>query len=150
MVYHNKVKTPATQCHLMFLRHRSGCFSIGKFGMRLSRSYLKNWQQKLLKEKYGICMHGKYMHGNWKRGKNALRRIFMVKMFHTTCITIQRQCQVLTLYTKTVKTTIYWYMLKSLNTLMQKASEVGCWVIQIIWIIWGVKGNMNRKKTFVS
>ena len=33
------------QCHLMFLRQQSRCFSIETCGMRLSNSYLQNWQQ---------------------------------------------------------------------------------------------------------
>ena len=35
-------KTLPIQCHLMFLRLMSGCLSIKRFGMRLSRSCLKN------------------------------------------------------------------------------------------------------------
>ena len=54
---------------------------------------------------------GKYMHGKLKTRKNVLRRIFMVKMFDTVCIAIQRQCLRLTLYTTKVKTTICSYML---------------------------------------
>ena len=30
------------QCHLIFLRKHNGCFSIEKFEMRLSHSYLRN------------------------------------------------------------------------------------------------------------
>ena len=33
--------------YTMFLRQRSGCLNIRIFGMRLSHSYLKNWQQDL-------------------------------------------------------------------------------------------------------
>ena len=35
---------------------------------------------------------GKYMHGKLKTWKELLRRIFMVKMFHTTFIGMQRHC----------------------------------------------------------
>ena len=42
MVYHNKARTPTTQCHLMLRIYRSGCFSIEIFGMMLIRSCLKN------------------------------------------------------------------------------------------------------------
>lgn len=42
----------------------------------------------------------------------------MVKIFHTTCIAMQQQCEQLsvqtaTQYTNKVKTTIAWYILKS-------------------------------------
>ena len=37
MARHNTTRTPPTQCNLMFLRHRSGCFGIETYGMRLSR-----------------------------------------------------------------------------------------------------------------
>ena len=46
------IKTPknifnygVSQCHLMFLRRQNGCFCIEIFRIRLSHSYLKNWQQ---------------------------------------------------------------------------------------------------------
>ena len=46
MACHNTIKTLPIQCHLMFLRQRSGCLNIKRFGMRLSHSYLKKWRQK--------------------------------------------------------------------------------------------------------
>ena len=42
MACRNTTRTLPIQCHLMFLRHWSGCFSIERFRMRLSHSYLKN------------------------------------------------------------------------------------------------------------
>ena len=45
MVCHNTIETQPIQCHLMFLRQRSGCLNIRRFEMRLSQSYLKNWLQ---------------------------------------------------------------------------------------------------------
>ena len=45
MACHNTVKALPIQCHSVSLRHQNGCFSIETFGMRLSHSYLKNWQQ---------------------------------------------------------------------------------------------------------
>ena len=41
MACHNVTRIQPAQCHLMFLGHLSGCFSIETFGMRLSCSYLK-------------------------------------------------------------------------------------------------------------
>ena len=46
MVCHNTTKTLPTQYHLMFLKQRSECLIIKRFGMRLNPSYLKNWPQK--------------------------------------------------------------------------------------------------------
>ena len=43
MACHSTIKTRPIQCHLMFLRQRSGCLSIKRFGMMLSYSYLKIW-----------------------------------------------------------------------------------------------------------
>ena len=45
MACHNRTKTLPIQCYLLFLKQRSGCLSIKGFGMKLSHSYLKNWQQ---------------------------------------------------------------------------------------------------------
>ena len=49
-----------------------GCFTIETFETRWKRSYLRSWQQSLLKEKVDICMV------SWKRGENKLKLIFMV------------------------------------------------------------------------
>ena len=35
---------------------------------------------------------GKYVHGKLKMWKERVRQMFMVKIFHTTCIATQRQC----------------------------------------------------------
>ena len=45
--YLNARKTQPMQLHSVFLRQKSRCFSIKKFGMRLSNSCLKNSQQSL-------------------------------------------------------------------------------------------------------
>ena len=42
--------------------------------------YFKNWKQNLWEKKLNTCMV------SWKLAKSALRRIFMVRIFHTTCI----------------------------------------------------------------
>ena len=44
-------KSSAYTMSLMFLRQMRGCPNIKRFGMRLSHSYLKNWQQNQSKEK---------------------------------------------------------------------------------------------------
>ena len=36
MAFHNMTKALPIQCHLMFLRQRSGCLNIKRFAMRLS------------------------------------------------------------------------------------------------------------------
>ena len=70
MVYHSMTRTLPTQCHLMFLRHHSGCFSIETFEMRLSHSYLKNWQTGPIKGE------GKYFHGKLKMWKDCIKTNF--------------------------------------------------------------------------
>ena len=45
MAYHSMIKTLPIQCHLMSLRKKSGWLNTKRFGMRLSRSYLKKWRQ---------------------------------------------------------------------------------------------------------
>ena len=45
MVCHNTIKTLPIQCNSMSLRKKGGRLNIKIFGMRLSRNYLKNWQQ---------------------------------------------------------------------------------------------------------
>ena len=64
-----------------------------------------------------------------------------------TCIATQQQYQRLTLYINKVKTTIVRYMLESVNTIMQKASNLTFkwfkWFTWQWWIFWGVKGDMN-------
>ena len=50
----------------------------------------------------------------------------MAKMFHTTCIAMKQHCERLILSTNKVKNIIHRYMLKSVNTLMQKTDNVTC------------------------
>ena len=45
MVCHNLIKTLPIKCHSMSLKKKSECLNIKRFGMRLSHSYLKKWQQ---------------------------------------------------------------------------------------------------------
>ena len=51
MVCHNARKALSRQCHSMSLREKGECLNIKRFGMRLSHSYLKNWQQNQEKQK---------------------------------------------------------------------------------------------------
>ena len=54
----------------------------------------------------------------------ASKLVFMFKMFHMICIAIQKQCEVLPLYTSNGKTMNLRYNLTTVNTLMGKASSV--------------------------
>ena len=49
----------------------------------------------------------------------------MVKTFHTTCIAIQRQCNDATIDSVKYRSLLR-YMLKSVNTPMQKTDNVTC------------------------
>ena len=75
---------------------------------------------------------GKCMRGKLKMCKERIKTIFMVNTLNMTCIAMQQQWQSLTLYTNKIKVAIVRYMLKSVNTLMQKASNVTYLVIQIM------------------
>ena len=57
--------------------------------------YIWNWVESQLFKKLAtgpIKGDGKYVHGKLKMWKDRIKTIFMVKMFHTTCIAMQRQC----------------------------------------------------------
>ena len=57
--------------------------------------YIWNWVESQLFKKLAtgpIKGNGKYVHGKLNMWKDRIKTIFMVKMFHTTCIAMQRQC----------------------------------------------------------
>ena len=68
---------------------------------------------------------GKYSHGKLKKWKERIKTIFHGKDFPYNIVK-QQQWQKLNLYKRKVKTIILSYMLKILNTLMQKANKATC------------------------
>ena len=72
------------QCHSMFQRFPSGCFTIKTSGTRLSRIYLRSLDQSLEKK-------SKYTHRKLKTWTEGMKLIFMVKKFQMTCISVQQQ-----------------------------------------------------------
>ena len=70
MACHNTTKTLPTQCLLMFLRHRSGCFSIETSGMGVESQLFKKLTTEPIKGE------GKYMHGKLKKWKERSKTNF--------------------------------------------------------------------------
>ena len=67
---HNTTRTLPAQCHLMFLKHRSGCFQYRRFEMRFELQLF----EKLTTEP--IKGEDKYVHGKLKTWKERIKTNF--------------------------------------------------------------------------
>ena len=64
------------------------------YAMSFYVSEEKGWESQLFEKMATepIQREGRYVNGNWKREKNVYRKMLMLKMFHVTCIAMQRLC----------------------------------------------------------
>ena len=74
----------------------------------------------------------------------------MVKMFHATYTAVQRQCYRSILSTNKVKHNILRYLLKSVNTLMQKTGNVMCSEMMMMMMMGFLRRKQEAKKDFYN